>query len=99
MEIDSLRLSIGREFAEEWSTPKSWALDAESPFEKTRVLNPEPNKCVLKSIRENLDKGHRMPLRITYLHVHYNIIRKTDIGPPNHSFLFVRKEISKTEIN
>jgi glycine/D-amino acid oxidase-like deaminating enzyme len=58
MEIDSLRLSIGREFAEEWSTPKSWPLDAESPFEKTRVLNPEPNKRVLKSIRENLDKAY-----------------------------------------
>ena len=55
MEIRNLRLSVGREFVEEWTTPKSWALDAESPFEKTRVLNPEPSKSVLRGIRRNLD--------------------------------------------
>jgi len=57
MEFDHMRLSLGREFFEEWSTPKTWALDAESPFEKTRVLNPEPNPRVLKNIREDLDKA------------------------------------------
>jgi glycine/D-amino acid oxidase-like deaminating enzyme len=56
MEIENLRLTVGREFAEEWSAPKTWALDAESPFEKTRVLNPEPSKSVLRGIRQNLDK-------------------------------------------
>jgi glycine/D-amino acid oxidase-like deaminating enzyme len=56
MELENLHLSIGREFIEEWTTPRTWALDAESPFEKTRVLNPEPSDRVLKGIRENLDK-------------------------------------------
>ena len=56
MEIKNLHLSIGNEFFEEWSTPKTWALDAESPFEKTRVLNPKPDRRVLKGIRENLDE-------------------------------------------
>ena len=56
MELENLRLTIGREFVEEWSTPKTWALDAESPFERTRVLNPEPNKKVLKGVRKNLGK-------------------------------------------
>ena len=56
MDMESVRLSIGREFAEEWIAPKTWALDAESPFEKTRVLNPTPNPKMLKSIRHNLDK-------------------------------------------
>jgi len=55
MDMESVRLSIGREFAEEWAAPKTWALDAESPFEKTRVLNPMPNPKMLKSIRHNLD--------------------------------------------
>ena len=50
-----LRLSIGRDFVDEWSTPKKWNLDDESPFEKTRVLNPEPTPAVLKGIRRNLD--------------------------------------------
>ena len=56
MEIKGLHLSIGREFAEEWSAPKTWALDKASPFEKTRVLNPKANPRVLKIIRKNLDK-------------------------------------------
>jgi glycine/D-amino acid oxidase-like deaminating enzyme len=56
MDMDSVRLSIGRDFADEWSTPKTWSLDAESPFEKTRVLDPKPNRRVLRNIRHNVDK-------------------------------------------
>ena len=56
MSIKNLRLSIGREFVEEWNTPKTWPLDAESPFERTRVLNPAPSRRALKGIRENLDR-------------------------------------------
>jgi len=55
-EIRNLHLSIGREFVEEWSAPKKWALDGESPFEKTRVLSPQANPRVLKSMRQNLDR-------------------------------------------
>jgi glycine/D-amino acid oxidase-like deaminating enzyme len=55
MEINNLRLSIGREFIEELKTPTRWSLDSVSPFEHTRVLNPEPSKRALKGIRENLD--------------------------------------------
>jgi glycine/D-amino acid oxidase-like deaminating enzyme len=54
-EFGSLKISIGKPFFEELGTPKRWALDAESPFEQTRVLNPEPNPKVLASIRANLD--------------------------------------------
>jgi len=56
MDIESVRVSIGREFVEEWSASKTWPLDAESPFERTRVLDPKPNQSVLKSIRQNVDK-------------------------------------------
>jgi len=56
MELENLHLSIGREFVEEWTTPRTWALDVESPFEKTRVLNPVPSNRVLKGIRKNLGK-------------------------------------------
>jgi glycine/D-amino acid oxidase-like deaminating enzyme len=55
MELGNLRLSIGREFADEWTAPKSWTMDAQSPFEQTRVLNPAPSQKVLRSIRRNLD--------------------------------------------
>ena len=54
-ERKSLHLSIGREFADEWRTPKTWALDDTSPFERTRVLDPEPNPRVVSGIRKNID--------------------------------------------
>jgi glycine/D-amino acid oxidase-like deaminating enzyme len=54
-EFKLIRLSFGSEFIREWSTPKTWDLDQESPFEKTRVLNPKPAPDVVKGIRRNLD--------------------------------------------
>jgi len=54
-ELRILRLSFGRAFVDEWRTPGSWPLDAPTPFEATRVLNPAPSKRVLKGIRRNLD--------------------------------------------
>jgi len=54
-EYKDLHLSIGRDFINEWRAPKRWRLDTESPFEKTRVLNPDPNPRALKGIRKSLD--------------------------------------------
>jgi glycine/D-amino acid oxidase-like deaminating enzyme len=56
LELRKLRISFGRPFFEELGTPTKWALDEESPFEKNRVLNPQPNPAVLKSMRRNLDE-------------------------------------------
>ena len=53
-EFSVLRLSLGREFLDDWRTPTRWALDAPSPFEATRVLDPEPNPEVLREIEANL---------------------------------------------
>lgn len=53
-EFKVLRLSIGRDFWQELRTPKRWSLDAPSPFENTRVLNPAPNAAVLREIKSNL---------------------------------------------
>ncbi len=53
-EIKGLRLRIGRDFIDEWNTPKKWDLDKASPFEATRVLDPEPNKHVVDGIQRNL---------------------------------------------
>jgi len=54
-EFKGLNVSIGRDFIDEWRTPKQWKLDIESPFEKTRVLNPDPNPRAVKAIRRSLD--------------------------------------------
>jgi len=53
-EIKVLRLRFGRDFFDELSMPNRWPLDKESPFEQTRVLNPEPNQRVLRQIRNNM---------------------------------------------
>jgi glycine/D-amino acid oxidase-like deaminating enzyme len=54
-DIRELNLSIGRDFIREWITPKKWRLDVESPFEKTRVLNPDPNPKAVRAIRKVLN--------------------------------------------
>ncbi len=54
-EIRALRISIGKPFFDELRTPSKWSLDAQSPFEKVRVLNPQPNPGVLRKIRESVD--------------------------------------------
>ena len=53
-EFGGVRLSIGREFIEAWRTPSRWRLDAPSPFEKTRVLNPQPRARAVAGIRSML---------------------------------------------
>jgi glycine/D-amino acid oxidase-like deaminating enzyme len=42
MQWKDLRLRVGGRFLEEWRLPRRWALDAPSPFEEVRVLDPEP---------------------------------------------------------
>jgi glycine/D-amino acid oxidase-like deaminating enzyme len=54
-ELKVLRLSFGKEFFEELNMPRRWSLDDVTPFEKTRVLSPDPSEKVLKGIRQNID--------------------------------------------
>ena len=42
----NLRLCFNEASRFEFTTPRRWALDAESPFEKIRVLDPAPNKAL-----------------------------------------------------
>ena len=50
----SLRLTFGREFFKALAEPSRWELDAPSPFERERVLNPAPEPRVLRQMREAL---------------------------------------------
>lgn len=54
MEWDALRLRLGTAFLHEWRQPKRWSLDAESPFERTRVLDPPPYEPILRQARESV---------------------------------------------
>jgi glycine/D-amino acid oxidase-like deaminating enzyme len=52
-----LRFRVGRRFVEEWQTPRHWALDATSPFEKVRVLDPEADPFVLDRARASIGES------------------------------------------
>lgn len=44
---NDLRLRLGGRFVEELRTPRRWSLDAVTPFETTRILDPEPDHDLL----------------------------------------------------
>ena len=51
-----LRLRFGARFFEELKTPRRWALDAVSPFEQVRILDPEPDHRLLDQAQAALTK-------------------------------------------
>lgn len=53
-QYSELRLRLGRTFLDELATPTHWALDAVSPFERVRVLDPAPSEAILAEARERL---------------------------------------------
>jgi glycine/D-amino acid oxidase-like deaminating enzyme len=53
-ERGKLKLRFGRRFFEELTTPRRWANDQPTPFEKTRVLDPAPNQRFLAEATANL---------------------------------------------
>jgi glycine/D-amino acid oxidase-like deaminating enzyme len=42
-ERSNIRLRIGRRFLQEWRLPRRWQLDEISPFERMRILDPQPS--------------------------------------------------------
>jgi glycine/D-amino acid oxidase-like deaminating enzyme len=49
-----LRVRLNDRFAAEWRTPRRWALDETSPFERVRILDPKPSEAILRQARDNL---------------------------------------------
>jgi glycine/D-amino acid oxidase-like deaminating enzyme len=49
-----LRLRLGKRFIEAARLPRSWRLDRDSPFEKVRILDPEPVSSVLDEASASL---------------------------------------------
>ncbi len=54
LEHRSLRLRIGRPFLEAWQTPRRWALDESTPFERVRTLDPAPDPVILTQARRTI---------------------------------------------
>ena len=60
----NLRLRVGGKFLEEWRIPRRWPLDAPSPFERVRTLDPEPYGP--SSIRHASTSSRRSPRSATW---------------------------------
>jgi glycine/D-amino acid oxidase-like deaminating enzyme len=56
IDLRELRFRIGRRFIDEWRLPRRWSLDATSPFEQVRVLDPEPVASLLDSPLRDLKR-------------------------------------------
>jgi glycine/D-amino acid oxidase-like deaminating enzyme len=54
----ALRLHLGGRFLTEWNTPRSWSLDAVTPFEKLRILDPKPNHRAAENALKHLSEAH-----------------------------------------
>jgi glycine/D-amino acid oxidase-like deaminating enzyme len=51
---DSMRVQVDGEFVHALALPAQWPLDAPTPFERQRVLDPGPEQHVLAQIRAEL---------------------------------------------
>jgi glycine/D-amino acid oxidase-like deaminating enzyme len=49
-----LRFRVGRRFVDEWRMPRRWNLDAPSPFEQIRVLDPAPDRDLIERARAGI---------------------------------------------
>jgi glycine/D-amino acid oxidase-like deaminating enzyme len=49
-----LRFRVGRRFVDEWTTPRHWPVDAPSPFERVRVLDPAPDRSLIERARAGI---------------------------------------------
>lgn len=55
-EIGAIRVRPGNALLRDLNGSLRWALDAVSPFERTRVLNPPPSPKIMREMRRNLDR-------------------------------------------
>ncbi len=53
-----IRLRVNGSFLDNMFTPNNWDLDETSPFEKIRVLDPEPSTKILAELQANIAKYH-----------------------------------------
>ncbi len=53
-----LKLRFGKRFFEEARMPRRWALDSVSPFEETRILDPEPVASIIDGSVRNLTAAY-----------------------------------------
>lgn len=81
-DISIVKLRFGRDFFDEWQRPKRWALDTPSPFEQTRVLDPQPNQKAIAQLRRDIAELFPPLADIEFVETWGGIIESTpDIVP------------------
>lgn len=53
---ESVGFAFGADFFRALATPSRWALDAVSPFERERVLNPQPETKIIREMRDAIGR-------------------------------------------
>jgi len=53
-----MKLRLNGRFLQAWRWPRTWNLDARTPFEEVRVLDPEPDVKALRLALSNLRKAY-----------------------------------------
>jgi glycine/D-amino acid oxidase-like deaminating enzyme len=53
----TFRMAAPKGFPDAWGTPRRWALDQESPFERQRILNPSPNMQTLSKVQDSFARA------------------------------------------
>ncbi len=53
----NFRLIAPKGFPDAWRTPRRWALDRASPFERQRILNPAPNMATISQVQGSFAKA------------------------------------------
>ena len=51
---NDMQLRLRGRFLDEWRQPRRWALDGPSPFERVRVLDPEPSRAMLDKAQASI---------------------------------------------
>jgi glycine/D-amino acid oxidase-like deaminating enzyme len=51
---NDMQLRLGGRFLDEWRLKRRWALDGRSPFERVRVLDPEPSRAMLDKAQASI---------------------------------------------
>lgn len=53
----NFRLAAPEGFPDAWTTPRRWSMEAPSPFERQRVLNPPPNLGTLSEVQDSFARA------------------------------------------
>jgi len=54
MRRGTVKQRLGRQFLAEWRSPRRWPLTTETPFERTRILDPEPHQPILEQVHDSI---------------------------------------------